>query len=196
MSTSLLYHGFGIRGYRYVSTNYLEGAVVFSIEQERYTLRCSACGSARLTRHGGETRLFRSLPIGNRPTHVLLQIARVECHDCLVLRQVPFDFAEPRRSYTHAFERYALELGRHMTIQDVAKHLQVSWDTMGGAVGAVSGMGGFCERLVPNPQRELVATRCECGYKESRLMIRPMSLNTRTRQGVEFLSGRGSDEEK
>ena len=35
-----------------------------------------------------------------------------------------------RRHYTKAFERYALELGRLMTIQDVAQHLGVSWDTI------------------------------------------------------------------
>jgi hypothetical protein len=34
MSTSLLYHGFGIRGYRYVRTDYFEGEVVFTIEQD------------------------------------------------------------------------------------------------------------------------------------------------------------------
>ena len=34
MSTSLLYHGFGIRGYRYVRTEYIEGGVVFTIEQD------------------------------------------------------------------------------------------------------------------------------------------------------------------
>jgi transposase len=38
------------------------------------------------------------------------------------------DFADVRRSYTKAFERYVLELSRHMTIQDVAEHLQVGWD--------------------------------------------------------------------
>ena len=40
MSTSLLYHAFGIRGYRYVRTDYLEGEVLFSIEQGRHTLKC------------------------------------------------------------------------------------------------------------------------------------------------------------
>ena len=40
----------------------------------------------------------------------------------------PVAFADPRRSYTRAFERYALELSRCMTIQDVAHHLGVSWD--------------------------------------------------------------------
>jgi transposase len=46
------------------------------------------------------------------------------------VRQVKVPFAQPRRHYTRAFERYALELSRHMTIQDVAEHLQVSWDTI------------------------------------------------------------------
>src|ERR1700734_3718273 len=130
MSTSLLYHGFGIRGYRYVRSDYLEGEIMFTMEQERYSLRCSACGSVRVTCHGGDTRLFRSLPIGSRRTHVLVQIRRVECHDCHVTRQVPIDFAEPRRRYTHAFERYALGLSTHTTIKDVADHLGVSWDTI------------------------------------------------------------------
>jgi transposase len=39
-------------------------------------------------------------------------------------------FANPRFSYTKAFERYALELCRHMTILDVARHLGVSWDVI------------------------------------------------------------------
>jgi hypothetical protein len=50
MSTGLLYHGFGIRGYKYLRTKYEEGAVIFSIEQERRRLRCAGCGSARIIR--------------------------------------------------------------------------------------------------------------------------------------------------
>jgi transposase len=130
MSTSLLYHGFGVRGYRYTRTDYLEGEVVFTIEQERDRLRCSACGSNQLICHGGETRLFRNLPIGNRATHLLFQVPRVACQACQLVRQVPIDFADPRRRYTHAFERYALELSAHMTIKHVADHLGVGWDVV------------------------------------------------------------------
>jgi len=35
MSTSLLCHGFGIRGYQYVKTAYEAGRVTFTIRQER-----------------------------------------------------------------------------------------------------------------------------------------------------------------
>jgi transposase len=128
MSTSLLYHAFGIRGYDYRRTEYFEGEVVFTVAQERQRLRCPRCGSAQVTAHGGTKRLFRSVPVGGKATHVLLTIPRVACPACRITRQVPVAFADPKRTYTHAFERYALDLGRHMTIQDVARHLGVSWD--------------------------------------------------------------------
>jgi transposase len=128
MSTSLLYHGFGIRGYKYLRTKYEAGAVVFTIEQERQRLRCAGCGSARIIRRGQVTRKFRALPIGNKPVVIVLGIQRVFCFSCWGLRQVKLDFADFRRSYTKAFERYALDLLRQMTILDVARHLGVSWD--------------------------------------------------------------------
>ena len=65
---------------------------------------------------------------GPCPSATGLAIPRVECRTCGLVRQVNVSFADPRRSYTKAFERYALELSRSMTIRDVARHLNVSWD--------------------------------------------------------------------
>jgi transposase len=130
MSTSLLYHAFGIRGYQYTRTDYPGGQTVFTIHQKPETCRCSACGSPEVQMRGRIERRFRTLSIGKRATFVVLPIPRVECRACGVVRQVKIAFADPRRSYTSAFERYALELGRRMTIRDVAKHLGVSWDVI------------------------------------------------------------------
>jgi transposase len=130
MSTSFLYHAFGIRGYDYVRTEYPDGQVIFTIAQDPRDCRCPACGSREVLSRGHAERRFRSLPIGRRPTAVVLPIPRVECRACGAVRQVKVPFANPRRSYTKAFERYALELLRHMTIQDVAHHLGVGWDTI------------------------------------------------------------------
>jgi transposase len=130
MSTSLLYHAFGIRGYQYTRTEYQGGQTTFTIRQEPKTCRCSACGSARVQSRGQVERRFRAVPIGSRPTFVDLPIPRVQCRDCGVVRQVKVPFADPRRSDTASFERYALELGRRMTIRDVAMHLSVSWDVI------------------------------------------------------------------
>jgi transposase len=128
MSTSLLYHAFGIRGYDYVRTDYQGGATIFTIRQDPHDGRCSACGSRDVISRGHAERRFRNLPIGSRPTAVVLPIPRVECRACGAVRQVEVPFADPRRSYTKSFERYALELSRRMTILDVAHHLDVGWD--------------------------------------------------------------------
>ena len=130
MSTSLLYHGFGIVGYHYVSQHFQEGQVSFHIEQARERLRCSQCGCDDVWVRGHRQRTFRSLPIGLKPTSVTLDVARVWCPVCDSVRQVKIGFADPKKHYTRSFERYALELSRHMTIKDVAEHLQVSWDTI------------------------------------------------------------------
>jgi transposase len=130
MSTSLLYHAFGIRGYQYTRTDYQGGQTIFTIHQEPRTCRCSACGSPRVRPRGQVERRFRTVPIGSRATLVDLPIPRVECRDCGVVRQVEVPFAEVRRSYTKAFERYALDLSRRMTIRDVAVHLDVGWDVI------------------------------------------------------------------
>jgi transposase len=130
MSTSLLYHAFGIRGYHYTRTDYHDGQTIFTIRQEPETCRCSACGSPQVQSRGRVERRFRTMPIGSRATFVVLPIPRVECQACGLVRQVKIPFADPRRSYTNSFERYALELSRRMTIRDVAKHLGVGWDVI------------------------------------------------------------------
>ncbi|MBW2147944.1 MAG: transposase family protein [Deltaproteobacteria bacterium] len=65
-----------------------------------------------------------------KPVWTLFALQRVCCQVCALVRQVKAGFADPRRSYIKAFERYALELSRHMTIQDAARHPGVSWDVI------------------------------------------------------------------
>jgi len=130
MSTSLLYHAFSIRGYSYVNTRYEKGSVIFSIRQESHTLRCSACGNRRVIRRGSQLRRFRSVPIGGKRVWVEFAVPRVWCLACGLVRQVRIRFADARKRFTRAFERYVLELCRFATIKDVARHLGVSWDVV------------------------------------------------------------------
>ena len=127
MSISLLYHAFDIKGYKYIHTRYENGAVIFRIAHDKFSHRCSSFGSKHVIRRGKVMRRFRTLPIGLKPVFIELEIQRVFCLACQVLRQVKLAFAKWRRTYTKAFERYALSLSRFMTISDVAKHLRVSW---------------------------------------------------------------------
>jgi transposase len=130
VSSSLLYHAWGLRGYHYERTEYVGNDVVFGISHDPETWRCAACGSWDVNGRGQEGRTFRTVPCGSKGTLLRLGVQRVECKDCGAVRQVDLGFADPRRTYTRAFERYALGLSRFMTILDTARHLKVSWDTV------------------------------------------------------------------
>ena len=130
MSTSLLYHGFGVRGYRYLRTEQDGGMTLFYVEPSDKLVCCAACGSRNVIRRGRKERWFRNLPIGSRLTWIIADIPRVQCLDCEVVRQIKIGFAEPRRTYTTAWARYALELTQKMTIKDAADTLGVTWDVV------------------------------------------------------------------
>jgi len=127
MSTSLLYHGFGIIGYRYVHSKYEGGKVIFRVSQDKVDMMCPCCSSYEVKKRGSIFRRFKGVPIGSKPVVIELPVQRIECEECGVVRQVDIGFADERRTYIRAFERYVIELSRHMTMLDVARHLGVSW---------------------------------------------------------------------
>lgn len=128
MSTSLLYHAFGIVGYIYQSTRYIAGNIIVAIQEDRRKLRCPVCRRREVICRGKQTRCFQALPIGRKTVYIDLPVQRVECSKCQVVRQVKVRFADENKRYTHSFARLVLDLSRHMTIQAVARHLGVSWD--------------------------------------------------------------------
>ena len=130
MSTSLLYHAFGVRGYTMVSKIFENGKVTFKIKGRRDDLHCPVCKSDEVILRGSNPRMYRTLPIGRKPTYVSLDVPRLGCNSCGAVRQTRVPFAASRRSYTRSFERYVLELSKVMTIQDIALHLDVSWDVV------------------------------------------------------------------
>jgi hypothetical protein len=64
MSTSLLYHGFAVRGYRHKRTECVGAKVMVWTEQETADLACPVCGSAAVVRNGCQERRFHMVPIG------------------------------------------------------------------------------------------------------------------------------------
>lgn len=104
MSTSLLYHAFGIIGYFYQSTRYLSGALIVAIREDCWLLRCRVCRSRKVTCRGKQIRRFRTVPIGRKAVYIELPVQRVECTKCQTVRQVKVRFADEHKSYTRAFE--------------------------------------------------------------------------------------------
>lgn len=130
MSTSLLYHAFGVRGYQQTKVEFANGLVRFHVQPNEKSVCCSACGSDDVIRRGSKDREFRAAPIGAKPTVIVACLPRVECRQCATVRQIQVGFAEPRRSFTKGWAKHALELTRSMTIKDVADLLGISWDVI------------------------------------------------------------------
>lgn len=130
MSTSILYHGWGMIGYTYQTTRYEAGSMVFVVQPKKKIICCPNCGRLDVIFRGTKTRQFRTLPIGKKRVFMETDVQRVECVVCDIVRQSPLNFADPKVTYTRQLEWYILDLLGSMTIQDVALHLQMSWDSI------------------------------------------------------------------
>lgn len=128
MTTSLLYHGFGIRDCEHRQTCYAGGIITFCVQLKPRFIKCPICKTYKVIKRGTIKRYIRTISIGSKSVWILLPIQRIYCEYCDIVRQVNLDFAEPQKSYSKAFERYVLELSNYMTIKDIASHLNISWD--------------------------------------------------------------------
>jgi len=130
MSTSLLYHALNIVGYRHQRTEFVGREIIFTVKQAPGSLKCSRCGSRDFIKRGAVDRRFRAPCFAFKQIVIKLAVQRVHCLTCGVVRQVKVGFADENKRFIRQFERYVLELSQHMTIQDIARHLCVSWDVI------------------------------------------------------------------
>ena len=130
MSTSILYHGFGVYGYKYKKTEYRNGTIVFHIEKSDDKRVCVECGSDNVIKKGRFVRELRTVPIGGKLVFLAVHLHRHLCMECGALKQERIGLSDPRRRWTKALGRYVLSLMRFATVKDVARHLGMSWDTI------------------------------------------------------------------
>ena len=129
MTSSELYHGFGLEGYRRVATHFGSGKMILEVESTR-PARCAGCGSVHVIGRGRFLREFKASPIGNKQVVIRLRVKRVECRVCGLIRRVKIGFAHMRRRYTKPLEKYVLFLLRSATIKDVAAIVGPRWDVV------------------------------------------------------------------
>jgi transposase len=129
MSTSLLYHAFGLKGVKYIRTEYEKGLTVFRAEVTSAIENCAACGSWETVRKKGfKERMLRLVPMGNRPAFVRLGIWRLQCKRCGALRWPKLPFVKGKARHTRRFAQFAIDLVHWMTVLGVARVLGVGWD--------------------------------------------------------------------
>lgn len=130
MSTSFIYHAFGLQGYDYVRQDFIAGNVILTIQPKDRLVRCPECRSWNVVRRGTFERWLKTVPIGFKPVWLAVKVPRIKCRDCSCIRRIDLKIADARRWHTKAFERYAQALSRKMTMQDVADLLGVGWDVI------------------------------------------------------------------
>jgi len=126
VSTSLLYHAFGLRGVKYISTEYEKGLTVFRAEVTSTIENCPACGSwETVHKKGFKERVLRLVPMGMRPTVLRLGIWRLGCKRCGALRWPKLPFVKGKARHTRRFAQFAIDLVHRMTVLGVARVLGV-----------------------------------------------------------------------
>lgn len=103
------------------------------VEADDWCRRCGCQGVAR----GTVKRRLAHVPLGWRPTTLLVTVRRYRCAECShVWRQDTTMAAQPRAKISRAGLRWGLVgiVVGHLSMARVAEGLAVSWDTANGAV--------------------------------------------------------------
>lgn len=130
MNTSFLYHALGIREQECSHVRYKDNSIIIEMQTRSDKLCCPCCHSKQFILSGSHTREIRSVPIGSKSVVLKMKIQRIKCKSCGCVRQENVHFLTGKRGYTNRFSRLVVELSHIGTIQDVARFLHLSWDTV------------------------------------------------------------------
>ncbi len=130
MNPSYLYHAFGIHHQECTKTEYKGNHNIHYIQTRKEELCCPECKNRKIIRSGSIYRNIRSVPVGHRETILRMKVQRIACRECGCFRQENIHFVTGKRNYTNKFARYVVELSRIGIIKDVARFLNISWDTV------------------------------------------------------------------
>ena len=106
------------------------GTVIRMEPDRRFRPLCRICEAKGTVHSKGLRRIVRDLNIG--PTQTLLQVEyrRVWCDQCGTAQVEALDFLDPHKRLTRRLARYVYELCKAMTIQEVARHLDLDPKTV------------------------------------------------------------------
>ncbi len=128
MSTSILYHAFGLKGIQYESARFFGDCVLISARTTDQSVRCPQCGGKRVTFKGQKRRLFKMSPIGRKRCFLDLLLHRLKCMECGGLWWHHLPFLDGKHRYVRFFALTVLDLLKYCTIQATSEYLGVGWD--------------------------------------------------------------------
>ena len=128
MSTSILYHAFGLKGIRYNATRYEGEYLIFEAEMVTKDIPCPDCGTTGIIFKGSKWRRLLLPLIGRKRCLLDLLIHRVQCLRCKHIWWPQLSFMLGKHSYARSFALQVLDLLKMATIKDVANYMRVGWD--------------------------------------------------------------------
>lgn len=108
------------------------GTLIYLEPDERFRPRCHECGSPGQVHSRGLRRIIRDLNVGPAQTFLQVGYRRVWCPRCRWAKVEQLSFADCSKRITHRLARYIYELCKVMTVQDVARHLDLDPKTVKG----------------------------------------------------------------
>ncbi len=128
MSTSILYHAFGLKGIHYESSHFSGDCIYINAQMTDQYVRCPECTNRQASFKGQKRRLLRMSPIGRKRCFLDLLLHRLKCLRCGHLWWPTLPFMDGKHRYVRSFALTALDLLKFGTIRSVAEYLAVSWD--------------------------------------------------------------------
>ncbi len=128
MSTSILYHAFGLKGIKYTAAHFVADRIVFSAEMTHQRFRCVVCGCRETSFKGKRRRFFCMSPIGRKKCMLEVTLHRLKCRSCSALWWPTLPFMTGTHRYVRSFALTVLDMLRFATIRSVADFLGVGWD--------------------------------------------------------------------
>jgi transposase len=131
MSTSLLYHTQGTRGFQFQSFDFAGGRTAVHLSRKAGQFSCPVCSSMDVRPTPVGIRIVRALPMGRQQCDLHVRTHRVRCHRCQAFKMEVLPFLpKPKARITRALARTIIELRSDMSIAAIARHFDLHWCTV------------------------------------------------------------------
>lgn len=128
MSTSLLYHSLGIKGFTLIKTEFDKRGTLFHIEPQKRLFVCPDCGSKHVSTRGYVERTIKTIPFGFREdSYLVVKVPKLECKVCKTIKQMKLPLSEERKSYTKQLASMIIMFCSVASMTDVANILKIGW---------------------------------------------------------------------
>ncbi len=105
-------------------------SVIYARPDQRFKPVCYICKSRCDTTHKWVKRSIRDMDFGTFRVFLECNYRQIFCKKCGSIIVEDLEFFEPSKRVTKRLARYIYELCKLLTVQDVARHLDLDWKTV------------------------------------------------------------------